>query len=210
MFCTKNTKQKISGWGFIYGVVMLVVFMNGSQYGFIENLKNSSFFEILVVISVFWLYGSFSISIYLYQFYFSKNYTEFFKRLIKIFVIGTIFVFTSEIFNFYWISIREYSKLSSHISSGLFFSPIFIGLTLIVQKIFLYMKQGYEISYPKNNQEMNHQTKRDEIKINRNDWKKVGNREGLYCYYCTKKLHLESWKNIENYYCDECYEKLSN
>lgn len=75
MFWTKNTKQKISGWGFIYGVVMLVVFMNGSQYGFIENLKNSSFFEILVVISVFWLYGSFSISIYLYQFYFSKNYT---------------------------------------------------------------------------------------------------------------------------------------
>lgn len=52
--------------------------------------------------------------------------------------------------------------------------------------------------------------KRDELKINRNDWKKVGNREGLYCYYCTKKLHLQSWKNIENYYCDQCYEKLSD
>ena len=48
-----------------------------------------------------------------------------------------------------------------------------------------------------------------EIKINRNDWEKVGNREGLYCYYCTKKLHLESLRNGENYYCDDCYLKLS-
>jgi len=58
-------------------------------------------------------------------------------------------------------------------------------------------------------QDTNQSVVKDEIRIHKNDWVRVGNREGLYCYYCTKKLHLESWKNIENYYCDECYERLS-
>jgi len=30
----------------------------------------------------------------------------------------------------------------------------------------------------------------------------------LYCYWCTKKLGLQSWERAEKYYCQDCYDNI--
>ena len=32
----------------------------------------------------------------------------------------------------------------------------------------------------------------------------------LYCYWCTKKLGLQSWERSGKYYCHSCYESICN
>lgn len=44
--------------------------------------------------------------------------------------------------------------------------------------------------------------------FNNNDWVSVSNKKDLYCYVCTAKLNLESWKNSEKFFCNLCYEKI--
>lgn len=36
----------------------------------------------------------------------------------------------------------------------------------------------------------------------------ITNQSTLYCYFCTKKLGLKSWRNSGRYYCDICHDKL--
>ena len=81
---------------------------------------------------------------------------------------------------------------------GLF---IFFGLIFI---ILYFSSEFFNIFKDKKNQ-----VESRKFEIHKKEWVKVGNREGLYCYYCTKKLTIESWKNAANYYCEECYQKLS-
>jgi len=130
-------QERVGKWGLFYGIVMILAFFNGSQYGFIENTKNSGAFELLLILCIFWLYGSFAVSVCLYQLHLSQNYSNIHRILVKVFLMVVFFAFASELFNFYWIAIRQYSKFSSHVFSGLFFSPIFIGLCLVLQKFFV-------------------------------------------------------------------------
>ena len=86
-----------------------------------------------------------------------------------------------------------------------FFGVVFfllIGSIFVVFYLFLELKKLLKRRTVK--------VDKNPMKIDRKDWVKVDNREGLYCYYCTKKLNLSSWKNLENYYCDVCHEKLLN
>ena len=32
----------------------------------------------------------------------------------------------------------------------------------------------------------------------------------LYCYWCTKKLGLQSWERAGKYYCQSCYQSICN
>jgi hypothetical protein len=142
-----NSIEKSSQWGSWYGVVMLLVLMKGMGYQILELIQYSTIGEMLVVGVVFWILGGVFVWIFLYQYQLSKTYTEFYRRLVNIFVVLTVIVFTTEIFDFYWNAVHEKSKFYSCILSGLFFSPIFIGLTLILQKTYSYLKRGHEISY---------------------------------------------------------------
>lgn len=135
-------------FGFIYGNLLLLVLMKGQGYQIDDLLSHSTVTEILIVGIVFWIVGGVFVSIYIYQFNLSKTYTEFYRRIVNIFIVLTIVIFTSEVLDFYWIAVHKNSKFYSCILSGLFFSPIFIGISLIFQKIFLYLKKGHDISYP--------------------------------------------------------------
>lgn len=100
----------------------------------------------------------------------------------------------------------------SPFGKGIYYGVVGIFLVLVVISGILVLLELYQLITKKFTSKKTSETSQPHtgIKIDKNDWERVGNREGLYCYYCTKKLHLESWKNIKNYYCDECYEKLSN
>lgn len=140
--------EKITQWGPLYGFILLFVMMKGTGFEIGELIENSTIWEMLLVGLGFWIIGTICVSIFLYQYMLSRTYSEFYRRLVNVFVISTIIIFSSEVLDFYWNAVHERSKFYSCVLSGLFFSPIFIGLSLIVQKIFLYLKKGHEITYP--------------------------------------------------------------
>jgi len=208
----KESVKNILDWGAIYGFVMLIVFIKGMNIGIVDGYVNSTLTELLIIGVLFWFLGSIFTLIYWYQYKLTMTYSETNRRMMNVILVVTILISTSEILDVYWIAVHERSPFYSHIVSGLFFTPLFIVILLLIQKVILYIKGGQKTI--NNNQiHTNRIEEKNKFKLKEVDqegWDRVGNREGLYCYYCTKKLHNESWKNRENYYCDECHKKLIN
>lgn len=134
-FICKENLEEIIGFGMGYGLAMLLVFGSANDFGVVEMIKSSSTIELAVVAISFWLFGAFSMLIIFYQIYFSFKVSELYARLGIAGILIVYLVFTFELFDFYWISIYNYSRVLSGLFSGLFFSPFAILILIIFQKI---------------------------------------------------------------------------
>ena len=138
----KGSVKDILEWGTAYGFVMFIVSMKGMNIGIIDGYVNSTFSELLFVGVIFWIVGCVFTLIYWYQYKLITTYSETNQRMMKVILVATILISTSEILDVYWNAVHERSPFYSHILSGLFFSPIFIGILLFLQKVILYIKGG--------------------------------------------------------------------